>query len=203
LDSKIRELSYNGGRRFSDEKRCLAGTREDFLEHVVNWIENPESKRWLVLLGRAGTGKSTIANEITCHFDSKYLGSYFAFRRKEDSRDDAYQLFTTLARDHSDRHRTFNESLGGSLRIIRLFVLAGTILPFSNASSLNRSGVYNSVIQSLSSSMPWMRVEMQLAQADYTPFLPTKISRARHLKARGWYRTCVRQSIICRYTLHG
>jgi AAA ATPase domain len=112
LDAKIREMPYKGGWRFGDEKRCLEGTREGFLEYIVNWIENPESKRSLALLGQAGTGKSTIANEIARRFDGKYLGSYFAFRRKEGSKDDAYQLFTTLARDLSDRHRAFKRELG-------------------------------------------------------------------------------------------
>jgi NACHT domain len=112
----IRELPYKGGWRFGDEKRCLPGTREDFLDHIVKWVENPESQRGLVLLGQAGMGKSSIAHEVARHFDKRNLGSYFAFLRKEQSKDEAYQLFTTLARDLSDRYPAFKLALG---RIIK------------------------------------------------------------------------------------
>jgi hypothetical protein len=112
LDAKIRELPYKGGWRFGDEKRCLPGTREDFLDHIVKWVENPESQRGLVLFGQAGTGKSSIAHEVARQFDKRNLGSYFAFLRKEQSKDEAYQLFTTLSRDLSDRYPAFKLTLG-------------------------------------------------------------------------------------------
>jgi AAA ATPase domain len=112
LDAKLREMPYKGGWRFGSEKRCLPGTCKDSLESITNWIENPESKRVLVLLGQAGTGKSTIAHEVARRFDGRYLGSYFAYRRKEGSKEDAYHLFTTLVRDLSDRHRGFKRELG-------------------------------------------------------------------------------------------
>jgi hypothetical protein len=127
----IRELPYRGGWRFGDEKRCLPSTRDDFLDHIAKWIENPNSKRGLVLLGQAGTGKSSIAHEVAHRFDGKGLGSYFAFVRKEQSKDEAYQLFTTIARDLSYRNSTFklalvrvlkeNPSLCGTRDYRRLF----------------------------------------------------------------------------------
>ena len=83
LSAIIRELPYKGGWRFGDEKRCLPGTREDFLDHIVKWIENPESKRGLILLGQAGTGKSSIAHEVARRFDDKCLASYFTFLRRD------------------------------------------------------------------------------------------------------------------------
>jgi DNA polymerase III delta prime subunit len=104
-------LPYKGGWRFSDEKRCLPGTREGFLKHITKWVENPDSKRGLVLLGQAGTGKSSIAHEVARRLEKSYLGSYFIFLRKEGSKDDVYQLFTTIARDLSDRHSAFRISL--------------------------------------------------------------------------------------------
>jgi NACHT domain len=112
----IRELPYKGGWRLGDKNRCLPGTREDFLDHIVNWVENPESERGLILLGQAGTGKSSIAHEVARRFENKYLGSYFAFLRKEQSRDEAYQLFSTLARDLSDRNPAFKLALGKVLK---------------------------------------------------------------------------------------
>ena len=112
MDAKIGELPYKGGWRLGDEKRCLAGTREDFLNHIFKWIENPESQRGLVLLGQAGTGKSSIAHEVAHRYENKGLGSSFAFLRKEGSKDEAYQLFTTIARDLSNRYPAFKCELG-------------------------------------------------------------------------------------------
>jgi Cdc6-like AAA superfamily ATPase len=116
LDAKIRELPCKGGWRFGDEKRCLPGTREDFLRYIVNWVENHESQRALLLLGQAGTGKSSIAHEVARRFENKCLGSFFAFVRKEGFKDEAYQLFTTLARDLSDRYPPFKLALGRVLK---------------------------------------------------------------------------------------
>jgi NACHT domain len=116
LDAKIRELHCKGAWRFGDEKRCLPGTREDFLDYIVNWVENHESQRVLLLLGQAGTGKSSIAHEVARRFQNKCLGSYFAFVRKEGSKDEAYQLFTTLARNLSDRYPPFKLALGKILK---------------------------------------------------------------------------------------
>jgi NACHT domain len=112
LGALIRELPYKGGWRFGDERRCIPGTREDFLDYISNWVENPESERGLILLGQAGTGKSSIAHEVARRFDDKCLGSYFVFLRKEQSRDEAYMLFTTIVRDLSDRNPEYKHALG-------------------------------------------------------------------------------------------
>ena len=86
------------------------------MAYIVKWVENPESERGLILLGKAGTGKSSIAHEIARRFKNKCLGSYFTFLRKEGSKDEAYQLFTTLARDLSDRYPPFKLALGKVVR---------------------------------------------------------------------------------------
>jgi NACHT domain len=112
LDALIREIPYKGGWRLGDSKRCLPGTREDFLDYIIKWVQNPESDRGLVLLGQAGSGKSSVAHEVARRFEGSCLGSYFAFLRKEQSKDEAYQLFTTLARDLSDRYPVFKRALG-------------------------------------------------------------------------------------------
>jgi NACHT domain len=105
-----------GGWQFGDSKRCLPGTREEFLDYITKWVENPESKRGLVLLGQAGTGKSSIAHEVARRFDQKKcLGSYIAFQRKEQSVK-AYHLFTTLALDLSNRYPAFKNALGRVLK---------------------------------------------------------------------------------------
>jgi AAA ATPase domain len=116
LDTKIGKLPCKGGWQFGDEKRCLPGTREDFLDYIVNWVENHESQRGLLLLGQAGTGKSSIAHEVAHRFENKRLGSFFAFVRNQGSKDEAYQLFTTLARDLSNRYPPFKHALGRVLK---------------------------------------------------------------------------------------
>src|SRR6266581_4654858 len=111
LDGKIREIPYGTGSRFTPDKGCLTGTRTDFLDFIVNWVNDPASERCLVLFGQAGTGKSSIAHEIARRFDKMHrLTSSFIFLRKEHSK--AYHLFTTLARDLSDRYPSFKAALG-------------------------------------------------------------------------------------------
>ncbi len=76
-------------------------------------MNDPASERSLVLFGQAGTGKSSIAHEIAHRFDRMHrLTSSFIFLRKEQSKREAYHLFTTLARDLSDRYPSFKTALG-------------------------------------------------------------------------------------------
>ncbi len=117
LVANIREIPYGTGSRFTPDKGCLTGTRTAFLDFVVNWVNDPASERSLVLFGQAGTGKSSIAHEIARRFDKMHrLTSSFIFLRKEQSKREAYHLFTTLARDLSDRYPSFKTALG---RIIK------------------------------------------------------------------------------------
>ncbi len=84
-----------------------------FLDFIVNWVNHPTSERSLVLFGQAGTGKSSIAHEIARRFDKMHrLTSSFIFLRKEQSEGEAYHLFTTIARDLSDRYPSFKAALG-------------------------------------------------------------------------------------------
>ncbi len=113
LHAKIREIPYGTGSRFTPEKGCLPGIRMAFLDFIVNWVDNPNSERSLVLFGQAGTGKSSIAHEVARRFDKLHrLTSSFIFLRKEQSKREAYHLFTTLARDLSDRYPSFKAALG-------------------------------------------------------------------------------------------
>jgi len=117
LDAKIREIPYETGSRFTAEKGCLPGTRTAFLDFIVNWVDKPDSERSLILFGQAGTGKSSIAHEIARRFDTLHrLTSSFIFLREEQSKHKAYHLFTTLARDLSDRYPSFRAALGGVIK---------------------------------------------------------------------------------------
>jgi hypothetical protein len=113
LDATIKEIPYGTGPRFMPEKGCLPGTRTAFLDFIVDWVNDPNSETTLVLLGQAGTGKSSIAHEIARRFNEMHrLTSSFIFLRKEQSKHGAYHLFTTLARDLSDRYPSFKAALG-------------------------------------------------------------------------------------------
>ncbi|KAH9026569.1 hypothetical protein EDB84DRAFT_1273012, partial [Lactarius hengduanensis] len=113
LDRKIGEIPYGTGSRFTPGKGCLTGTRTAFLNFIDNWVNDPASERCLVLFGHAGAGKSSIAHEIARRFDKIHrLTSSFIFLRKEQSKREAHHLFTTLARDLSDRYPSFKAALG-------------------------------------------------------------------------------------------
>ncbi len=115
LDRKIGDIPYGTGSRFSPDKGCLAGTRTAFLDFIVNWANDPASERSLVLFGQAGTGKSSIAHEIARRFDKMHrLTSSFIFLRKEQPK--PYHLFTTLARNLSDRFPSFKAALGSVVK---------------------------------------------------------------------------------------
>jgi hypothetical protein len=87
-----------------------------FLDFIIDWVNdpNPDSERALVLFGQAGTGKSSIANEIAGLFDKMHrLTSSFIFSRSEQSeRKASYHLFTTLAHHLADRYPSFKTALG-------------------------------------------------------------------------------------------
>jgi hypothetical protein len=113
LDAKIREIPYGFLSRFSPDKGCLMGTRVAFLDFIINWVNNPASERGLVLFGQAGTGKSSIAHEISRQFGKMHrLTSSFIFLRREQSERKGFHLFTTLARDLADRYPSFKFALG-------------------------------------------------------------------------------------------
>jgi hypothetical protein len=117
LDARIREIPYGAGSRFTPEKGCLTGTRSAFLDYIIDWANDPTSERCLVLFGQAGTGKSSIAHEIARRFNTMHrLTSSFIFLRKEQSKREAYQLFTSLARDLADRYPSFKAALGAVVK---------------------------------------------------------------------------------------
>jgi hypothetical protein len=86
------------------------------LDYIVNWVDNPDSKRSLVLVGQAGTGKSSIAHEIARRFrDMNRLTTYFVFHRAERSKGEDYLLFTTFVHDLSDRYPSFKTAVGKAI----------------------------------------------------------------------------------------
>ncbi|SRR6266702_2152843 len=113
LDATIREIPYGTGSQFTPDKGCLMGTCTAFLDFIVNWVNNPTSEHSLVLFRQAGMGKSLIMHEIVRCFDKmNRLMSSFIFLQKEQSKCEAYHLFTTLAHDLSNRYPSFKTMLG-------------------------------------------------------------------------------------------
>ena len=83
----------------------------------MEWVDNPDSKRGLVLFGQAGTGKSSIAHEVAKRFRAMdRLSSYFIFLRAERSKREDYFLFTTLVHDLSNRYPSFKTALGKAIK---------------------------------------------------------------------------------------
>ena len=79
-------------------------------------MENPASKRGLVLFGLAGTGKSTIAREIAERYKQvRRLSSYFVFLRAERSKSEDYLLVTTLIHDLSNHYPACKTALGNAI----------------------------------------------------------------------------------------
>jgi len=117
LEEKLREIPYKGGWRSDTRREYLPGTRVEYMDYIVNWVDNPDSKRGLVLVGQAGTGKSSIAHEIARRFRGmNRLSSYFVFQRAERPKREDYLFFTTLVHDLSHRYPSFKTALGKVIR---------------------------------------------------------------------------------------
>ncbi|KAN0138446.1 hypothetical protein V8E53_003909 [Lactarius tabidus] len=117
VDAAIREIPYKTGSSFTPGKGCLPGTRTAFLKFIVDWVNSPNSERVLVLFGLAGMGKSAIAHEIARRFDETHrLTSSFMFIRKEQSKSEAYHLFTNIAHNLAGRYPLFKAALGNIVK---------------------------------------------------------------------------------------
>ncbi|KAI0342260.1 hypothetical protein BDW22DRAFT_1429124 [Trametopsis cervina] len=93
------------------DKRCLPGTRKAIIDDIMGWIyqyEHPDAEALIhagvyLLLGVAGSGKSTIAHEIAVlASDSRRLGASFCFDINKRSTRTPDHLFGTIARGISD-----------------------------------------------------------------------------------------------------
>ncbi|TDL20643.1 hypothetical protein BD410DRAFT_871159, partial [Rickenella mellea] len=97
----LRDLPYANDARFRSDKQCLAGTREEILDEIANWINNTDNLQNIFLLcGAAGTGKSAIAHTIAKRFELLgHLGSSYCFRRSNQANRHPGNLFSTVAVD--------------------------------------------------------------------------------------------------------
>jgi hypothetical protein len=77
---------------------CLPNTRQELLDNIDHWIDDPNSKPVYWLNGMAGTGKSTIARTVASSRSRRGdLGASFFFKRGEMDRGNMNKLMSTLA----------------------------------------------------------------------------------------------------------
>ncbi|KZT54194.1 WD40 repeat-like protein [Calocera cornea HHB12733] len=114
---ELRDIFYTRGAGYEIGKTCLPGTRAALLDDITAWASSDvvDTPRTYLLLGRAGTGKSTVAHTIAGRFDNlKQLGSMFCFRRTEATRTPE-SLFRNIARDLCDGWPAFRDALTKSI----------------------------------------------------------------------------------------
>jgi hypothetical protein len=112
-------MAYADGAGQDTLKRCLPGTREDILQKIKDWIDNTEEDvpQVLWLSGTAGKGKSAIAHTtVNLFLERGDPGAFFCFdlTREADYRHE--KLFTTIARDLSDRDPVMRRALAQAVR---------------------------------------------------------------------------------------
>ncbi|EIN12254.1 hypothetical protein PUNSTDRAFT_60533, partial [Punctularia strigosozonata HHB-11173 SS5] len=105
------------GARFNSSKRCLPGTRERILQIIIDWINDPDdTRRMLLLAGPAGTGKSAIAHTIAAMFhEIRRLGSSYCFDRSKEKLTRATPVIPTIARDLSERDPQMRYTLSNAI----------------------------------------------------------------------------------------
>lgn len=105
-------LDYAKDAGYEPEKGCLRGTREEILQAIMQWIENPNGPVCYWLCGMAGTGKSSILQSIAQYCDERgILGSSFFFDSAHLASRRPNNLFSTIARDIASRDAAVIEAL--------------------------------------------------------------------------------------------
>ncbi|KAJ4254492.1 hypothetical protein NW762_010091 [Fusarium torreyae] len=90
---------------------CHPETRVELLEHIHDWILEPQGRRTFWLQGLAGTGKSTISRTIAQRLDGGVLGASFFFKRGNSDRDTGRYFFTTIAYQLARRLPSLHEHI--------------------------------------------------------------------------------------------
>ncbi|KAJ7150991.1 hypothetical protein C8R43DRAFT_829652, partial [Mycena crocata] len=77
---------------------CLPDTRQELIEEIVGWVNNPEATPLFWLHGVAGSGKSTVSNTVAKIFDDlDRLAGSFRFSRDINQRNEPTYIFGNLA----------------------------------------------------------------------------------------------------------
>ncbi|KZT50053.1 hypothetical protein CALCODRAFT_229473 [Calocera cornea HHB12733] len=124
IDMDIRKIPLVGGAEFEPEKQCLGTSREALLDDIAIWASDDaeDSERAFLLMGLAGTGKSTIAHTVADLFDEMdRLGASFFFDAMGAENRRAVDLFRNIAHALARRHRSFRDALWTELGEERLY----------------------------------------------------------------------------------
>ena len=83
----------------ANRPKCLDGTRVDLLQKIREWASSSDSPSIFLLIGIAGTGKSTVARTVAEQFKKeRELGCYIFFERgKTDSSTITSSVIRTIA----------------------------------------------------------------------------------------------------------
>lgn len=99
LQKFIAGSAYYDSEEPSSPSECLAGTRTHQIETLMKWIEaNEDTKPLFVVLGPAGSGKSSLLRTIArmCE-EKKYLAASFFFSGTHSARNALGRLVPTIA----------------------------------------------------------------------------------------------------------
>ena len=102
-------------------RACTPGTRVAILDHIYQWAQDPlpDSPRVFLLTGNAGSGKSTIANTLSYHFDNTLddevpnilQATYFCSRQFDDTRRQKYIIPTLVYHQLARRSKSYARAL--------------------------------------------------------------------------------------------
>ena len=97
-----------------DRPHCLENTRKETLQSIYDWVEAEGCPNVLLLIGAAGTGKSTIATTVAGEYQKRgYLGCYMFFVREKSDPGNVLQTVAYLLAEYS---QPIAESISGQLK---------------------------------------------------------------------------------------
>ena len=110
LECRLKPLYISG----EDRPECLDGTRTSLIREINQWISDRSQSNILLLMGGAGTGKSTLATTVAerCRRDGR-LGSYLFFLR---GKSDPSSVIRTIAYRLAAFDQDIAERIDGILR---------------------------------------------------------------------------------------
>jgi predicted Ser/Thr protein kinase len=141
IDSKLDSMCYSSVARYNPDKECLWGTRQDIIENIVEWVNEPsqpDTANVFLLCGVAGSGKSAIVHTIASRFDKQgRLGSSFCFDRSDAGNRRVNQLFSTIARDLAYHDNEVKRALW-SIVEKNISVLSTSTCPLTDENDVNQ-----------------------------------------------------------------